>query len=107
MVTSTDKTHFTEVIAGIIAVLGLGAGILAWWFGSAVAESAGIAVGFFVTSGMFAIVGQGLRTGKMGVKGGSIYRETSPVKFWGFAIFYLLLGGLFFLGFLFLILLSL
>lgn len=106
MVTSTDKTHFTEIIAGIIAVLGLGAGIFAWWLGSAFAECAGITVGFLFTSGMFALVGQGLRTGKMGVKGGNIYRKTSPVMFWGFAVFYLLLGCLFFLGFVFLMFLS-
>ncbi len=107
MVMSTDKTHVTEIFAGFIAVLGLGAGILAWWAGSAVAESAGITVGFLFTSGMLAIVGQGLRTGKMGLKGSPIYRATSPVKFGGVALLYLSIGGFFFLGFVCLILLSL
>ncbi len=106
MESSTNKTHLTEIIAGIMAVLGLGAGFVVWWFGAALAESAGITVGFLFTSAMFALVGEGLRTGKMGVKGGNVYRDTRPVMFWGFAIFYILLGCGLFMGLLFMILLS-
>ncbi len=106
MVTSTSKTHVTEIIAGIIAVLGLGAGVAAWWLGAALAESAGIALGFLFSSGMFALVGEGLRTGKLGAKGGHIYRDASPVMFWGFAIFYILFGCALFLSLLLLVLLA-
>lgn len=106
MVTSENKTHVTEIVAGIIAVLGLGAAIAAWWLGAHLTESMGIAIGFMFPSGMFALVGQGFRTGKMGVKGGKVDRNKSPVKFWGFAIFYVLIGCIFFLSVLMMLLLS-
>ncbi len=98
MLTSEKKTHVAEIVAGIIVVLGLGAGVTAWWLGAHPAESAGIAIGFLFPSGMFALVGEGLRTGKIGGKGGKVYRDKHPLKFWGFAIFYVLLGCILFLA---------
>lgn len=69
MMTSEKKTHVTEIVAGVIIILGLATGISAWWLGVPMAESAGIALVFLCPSAMFALVGEGLRTGKMG--GGS------------------------------------
>ncbi|ETX07976.1 MAG: hypothetical protein ETSY2_08100 [Candidatus Entotheonella gemina] len=87
----------TEIVAGMIAVLGLGAGVGAWLLGANMAESTGVVIGFLLPSVMLALVGAGLRTGQMGMKGNKIYRDKSPLKFWGVAIFYVLIGGIFFL----------
>ncbi|ETX01062.1 MAG: hypothetical protein ETSY1_08850 [Candidatus Entotheonella factor] len=106
MVTSEKKTHVTEIVAGIIAVLGLGAGVTAWFLGANTVASAGVAIGFLLPSGMFALAGEGLRTGQMGMKGNKIYRDKSPLKFWGFAIFYVLIGCMFFFFVLMMLLLS-
>ncbi len=96
--TQEKKTQVTEIAAGIIAVLGLAAGATAWWLGAQLAASAGIAIGFLFPSAMFALVGEGLRTGKMGGKDGKIFRDQHPLKFWGFAILYVLIGLILFLS---------
>ncbi len=95
--TSEKKTHVTEIVAGIIAVLGLAAGTGAWWMGAHIMESAGITIGFLCPSAMFALVGEGLRTGKMGSQGHKVFRDKEPLKFWGVAIFYGFIGCALFL----------
>lgn len=103
---SDKKTHVTEVVAGLLAVLSVGAGIVAWWLGLPPGHSAGVAVGFLVPTIMLALVAKALRTRRMGGKGGTIFRDRAPLKFWGLVIAYVLFGLVWFCAVMMMILLS-
>lgn len=79
------------LVALILALLGwLGVGPLEpWW---------PVAVLVMLGAGLLALMAEGHRTGKLSMRGGRITREELPKVFWGFTIFYTLLGVAFLVG---------
>ena len=89
---SKEKLHLTEIITGVISLIGLCLGFIAWWSGETIWTSLGQFLIFFLAAGLNQLVGEGLRTGKLGIKGGDVYRDKNPLVFWIFVLFYIGVG---------------
>lgn len=87
---SKDKSHFSEMIGGFIALAGVVLGAIRWWSGDTFWNSAGLMVVFLLTGGMIILLAEGLRTGKLGIRGGYVYQDKNPIVFWVFVVFYVL-----------------
>lgn len=81
-------------IGGIIIMLvGLVLASLNWlWWDDTPANSAWLLFIFFLAGGLFYTVDEGLRSGRLAMKGGSAHRQENPLTFWCFAVFYLVVG---------------
>ncbi|HEX9923109.1 MAG TPA: hypothetical protein VGD99_10635 [Anaerolineae bacterium] len=89
---SNHKPHLTEMIAGLIVVAGVGLGAFRWWSGTPFWDSIGQIFVFLLTGGMIVLLAEGLRSGKLGVRGGYVYRDKNPIAFWIFVVFYIIVG---------------
>ena len=89
---SDDNRNFIEIIAIVIMLFGVCAGLAAWLWGQSLWDSGIVVFLFLLVGGLIALVGEGLRTGKLGAKGGDIHRERNPFAFWGCAIFYVIVA---------------
>ncbi|MEM1156954.1 MAG: hypothetical protein AAF571_12145 [Verrucomicrobiota bacterium] len=84
------------VLLPILGALALGG--WNWWQGSSFWVEAGGVLLVFFGSGLALLVKQGIATGKLEMRGGSVDRGAQPFWFWGFAVFYMVVGLCFFLG---------
>lgn len=87
-----EKVHLSEMIGGLFVFGGIILGALRWWWGDTFWNSAGQAFLFLLTGGLITLLAEGLRTGKLGIKGGYVYRDKSPFVFWSFVLFYCVVG---------------
>ena len=89
---SNDKPHLSEMIGGLILLVGVVLGAIRWWSGNTFWNSAGQIFVFLLTGGMIILLAEGLRTGKLGIRGGYVYQDKNPVVFWIFVVFYVIVG---------------
>lgn len=86
-----NKMHLLEVIGGGAALIGLVIGGIVWWQGQTLWDSFMLFFLIAITGGLVALVGEGLRTGKLGLRGGGhVDRQRNPLWFWGCSGFYIL-----------------
>lgn len=73
---------------GFIVLAGIVLGVIRWWLGSTFASSAWLIFLYLLTGGLLVLMSEGLRSGKLGIKGGYVYRDKHPTVFWIFMVFY-------------------
>lgn len=87
-----ETYHFTEIAAILFAFGGIVLAIIQWFLGKPFWDSAGQALMFLISGGLILLTLQGWRSGKLGIKGGDVYRDKNPTAFWAFLIFYVVVS---------------
>ena len=49
--------------------------------------------------GLIGLVGEGLRAGKLGIRGGYVHQRGTPLFFWGCSVLYIIIALVIFYGF--------
>lgn len=87
-----ENYHLTEIIVITLTLGGVVLAIIQWFMGKPVWDSASQGFMAFITGGLILLSIQGWRSGKLGIKGGNIYRDKNPTGFWAFLIFYVVVS---------------
>ncbi len=91
-----ENIGLLEKISGIALLFGLCAVATGWWFGGGLWDSLLVGFVFTMAGGLIGLTVDGLNTGKLGIRGGYVYRQKQPAFFWGCVVFYVIVAvGLF------------
>ena len=92
---SKEKIHWGEMIGGFFVLAGVIFGAIKWWLGDTFRNSISQVFVFSLTGGLIVILAEGLRSGKLGIKGGYVYKGKTPALFWLFVLFYIMVAAVF------------
>ncbi|MCG8639550.1 MAG: hypothetical protein MI862_07425 [Desulfobacterales bacterium] len=92
---SKEKIHWGEMIGGFFVLAGFIFGAIKWWLGSPFWDAISLVFVFSLTGGLIVVLAEGIRSGKLGIKGGYVYKGKTPALFWLFVLFYIMVAAVF------------